>query len=105
MDYIFEIENAALAHVACAPQESGVLLTDFAAPYSSVKHSWILSVSDKTELLVFIARFLRSIYQDNITHVEFAGTIRGQFRMARGVRQGCPASGFLFAMAFEPIFR
>ena len=25
--------------------------------------------------------------------------------MARGVRQGCPASGFLFAMAFNPIFR
>ena len=25
--------------------------------------------------------------------------------MAREVRQGCPASGFLFAMAFDPIFR
>ena len=25
--------------------------------------------------------------------------------MSRGVRQGCPASGFLFAMAFDPIFR
>ena len=25
--------------------------------------------------------------------------------MAWGVRQGCPASGFLFAMAFDPIFR
>ena len=25
--------------------------------------------------------------------------------MARGVRQGCPASGFLLAMAFDPIFR
>ena len=25
--------------------------------------------------------------------------------MARGVRQGCPASSFLFAMAFDPIFR
>ena len=24
--------------------------------------------------------------------------------MARGVRQSCPASGFLFAMAFDPIF-
>ena len=29
----------------------------------------------------------------------------GQFLVARGVRQGCPASGFLFAMAFDPIFR
>ena len=25
--------------------------------------------------------------------------------MARGVRQSCPASSFLFAMAFDPIFR
>ena len=28
-DNIFEIETTALAHVACAPQQSGVLLTDF----------------------------------------------------------------------------
>ena len=104
-DNIFEIETAALAHVACAPQESGILLTDFAAAYPSGKHSWILSVIEKTELHIFIGRFLRSLYHDSITHVEFAGTTRTQFRMAKGVRQGCPASGFLFAMAFDPIFR
>ena len=49
----------------------------------------------------FAAKYL----QDSITHVDFAATERGQFLMARGVRQGCPASGFLFAMAFDPIFR
>ena len=38
-DNIFEIETTALAHVACAPQESGVLLTDFAAVYPSVSRS------------------------------------------------------------------
>ena len=32
-----------------------------------------------------------------MTEVEFAVKARGQFLMARGVRQGCPASGFLFA--------
>ena len=80
-DNIFEIETSALAHVACAPQESGILLTDFAAAYSSVNQSWILSVFEKTELPGFICRFLRSIYNDSTTHVEFAGATRGQFLM------------------------
>ena len=104
-DNIFEIETTALAHVACAPQESGILLTDFAAAYPSVNHSWIFSVLERTELPEFICRFLRRIYDDSTTHVEFAGTTRGQFLMATGVRQGCPASGFLFAISFENIFR
>ena len=99
-DNIFEIESTALAHVACVPQDSGVLLTDFAAAYPSVNHSWIFSVLEHTGLPDFLCCFLRSICRDSITHVEFAGAERGQFLMARGVRQGCPASGFLFAMAF-----
>ena len=68
-------------------------------------HSWIFHVLEKTELPEFICRFLRRIYYDITTRVELAGMTRGQFFMARGVRQGCPASGFLFAMAFDTIFR
>ena len=45
------------------------------------------------------------IQSNNMTEVEFAGKTRGHFLMARGVRQGCPASSFLFGMAFDPIFR
>ena len=45
------------------------------------------------------------IYSNSVTDVEFAAKTRGQFLMATGVRQGCPASGFLFVMAFDPIFR
>ena len=95
-DNILEIETTALAHVACAPQESGILLTDFAAAYPSVNHSWIFSMLENTELPGFICRFLQSIYSDSITHVEFAGAARGQFLMDRSVRRGCPASGPLF---------
>ena len=68
-------------------------LTDFAAAYPSVNHSWIFSVLENTGLTDFLCRFLRSIYKDSITHVECAGAKRGQFLVARGVRQGCPASG------------
>ena len=60
---------------------------------------------ENTGLPDFLCRFLRSIYRDSITPVEFAGAERGQFMMASGVRQGCPASGFLFTMAVDPIFR
>ena len=78
-DNIFEIETTALAHVACAPQDSGVILTDFAAAYPSVNHSWILSEIENTGLPGFLCRFLRGIDSDSITHVEFAGAERGQF--------------------------
>ena len=70
-----------------------------------MNHSWIFHVLEKAELPEFICRFLRRIYCDSTKHVEFAGTTWGQFLMARGVGQGCPASSFLFAMAFDPIFR
>ena len=97
-DNIFEIETTALADVACAPQESGVLLTDFAA----VNHSWIFSVLENTGLPDFLCSFLRSICRDSITHLEFAGADPGQFLVARGVRQGCLASGFLSCNGLRP---
>ena len=104
-DNIFEVETTALAHVACVPRESGILLTDVAAAYPSVNHSWIFHVLKKAELPEFICRFLRMIYCNSTTHVEFAGETGGQFLMARCVRKGCLASSFRFAMAFDPIFR
>ena len=78
-----QVETTALAHVACAPHESGILLTDFAAAYPSVNHSWIFHVLEKAELPEFICRFLRVIYCNSTTHVEFTGRTGGQFLMAR----------------------
>ena len=81
-DNSFEIETTALAHVACTPRETGILLTDFAAAYPSVNRSWIFHVHQIAESPEFICRFLRMIYSDSTTRVEFAGISRGQFLMA-----------------------
>ena len=43
------------------------------------------------------------IYCDSTTLVEFAGKNGGQFFMARCVRQGCLAGGFLFVMSWLSI--
>ena len=100
-DDTFEIETTAFAHVACAPRESVFffLIDSFSC---RISQSFLdLHCTGKTEFSEFICCFLRRIYYDSTTHVEFGGMIRGQFPMARGVRQGCPASVFLFAMAFD----
>ena len=55
-----------------------------------------LRVLSGAGLRAFVQEFLRMLCDDGITAVEFAGTTRGHFLMARGVGQGCPASGFLF---------
>ena len=64
-DNIFEVETTALAHVACAPRESGISLTDFAAACPSVNHSWISHVLEKAGLPV--------IHCNSTTQIEFQG--------------------------------
>ena len=90
---IFEIETTALVHVVCAPQKSGVFLTDVAAAHPSVSHSWVFSVLDNTWLPDFLSPASYQAFTGKALHVEIAGADRGQFLMARGVRHGCPASG------------
>ena len=79
-DNMFEVKTNTLAHVPCATRDSGILLTDFACELPL----------EKAELPVFIRQF----YSNSMTEVAFAWKAGGQFLMAKGVRQGCPASGF-----------
>ena len=51
---------------------------------------------EKTELPDFISRFLRSIYSDSITHVEFAGVTHGQFLYGQGCKTGLSSEWFSF---------
>ena len=67
-------------------------------------HRWIFLVLERARVPQSLKRFLRGVYVDSITSVEHAGAARGQFAMMRGVRQGCPASGYLFTMAFDPVY-
>ena len=81
-DNIFEIETTALDHVACAPQESGILLPPHIFVSITPSMYW-----RRQNCLNLICRFLRRIHYDSTTRVEFAGMTRGQFLMARSVRQ------------------
>ena len=102
-DNIFEIETAAIA--SSHSEESGILLTDLSCAYPGVDHRRIFLILERAGVPPFLWRFLRGIYADSITGVEHAGAARGQFAMMRGLRQGCPASGYLFTMVHGPVYR
>ena len=101
-DNIFEMENAA---IALRTRYSGILLTDFCCAYPDVDHRWIFMVLERAGVPQALKCFFRVICTDSITSVEHAGATQGLFAMMRLVHQGCPASGHLFTMAFEPVFR
>ena len=72
IDDIFEIEIVALAHVACASKESGVLLRDVAVACMSWCQSLLdLPCTGKKQWPEFICRFLRRIQYDSSPRVEF----------------------------------
>ena len=94
-DNIFEIETTALARVPC----------DFAASYLSVNHSWTFHVLEKKQNCLSLYAVSCEGSTTTTTTRGIRRNDRGQFLMTRGVRQGCPGSGFLFAMTFDPFFR
>ena len=105
-DNIFEIETTAFAHVACSPRESGILLTDFAAVYILVSIILGSFVFSREPSCLSSPPVSCEGFTAIVPHMWNLQERLGDSSSWPGeVRQGCPASGFLFAMAFDPIFR
>ena len=111
--YICNLSRPPLVHLEMFSSSSKLYLcrqmTDNTFSRSRLLPLLILRVPHKSQFFSNLSLFAVSFVESTTTapHASnaFAGMHRGQFLMDRGVRQGCPASGFLFAMAFDPLFR
>ena len=81
------------------------LLTDFAAAFPSLLHDFLFFVLEAMGLPVPLMGFLRTLYLCSSATVVFKGRRFKSFIVRRGIRQGCPASMLLFALALDPILR
>ena len=52
-----------------------------------------------------ILALIRALYRDCLTLVMFAGAVVGSFFIHSGIKQGCPLSGSIFALAIDPLLR
>jgi exonuclease III len=79
-----------------------VVSLDQASAYDCVEHPYIFYVLHKFGFGAAFISFVRAMYSHAQSVVNLNGTLTAPFHCARGVRQGDPLSGPLFALTIEP---
>ena len=102
---VVDVEAHALVHQMVNDKDNGIMLMDFGAAFPSLLHAWILFVLGCMGIDDRILRFFAALYADSSATILLRGRLWFTILMGRGVRQGCPASGCIFALACDLLFR
>ena len=84
---------------------AGGCLFDFAQAFLSVFHRWICRVLGKMGLPNKILTAIKELYANVFMYIGPAGPNAIRFLATRGMKQGCPLSGVLFALILDPVLR
>ena len=72
---------------------------DLAAAFPSVEHQFFFSFFSSLGWPTPLLRFVRNLYLNNYCWITLGGERSAGYSITRGIRQGCPFSLLLFAMA------
>jgi endonuclease/exonuclease/phosphatase family metal-dependent hydrolase len=103
-DAVMLFEAAAL-YLSRRCGNAGLAFIDFRAAFPSILHGWIRMVLLATGLpQSFVAAFML-LYTAVSAAVRFGNCPPAWLPMLSGIRQGCPASGAIFAICIDPLLR
>ena len=78
-----------------------ISLYDFAAAFPSMSHTWIPACLTALGIPSGAHDLTMSMYCLNLAHSAAGGALIPLFLILSGVLQGCPLSGFLFAVGVD----
>ncbi len=104
-DNVVEIEGYGQSYAIADAEDPGILMFDLMAAFPSLAHQWLFVVLRRMRVPRWFIQAIRALYRDCSATVVLMGLRWGSFPMRSGIRQGCPASGSLFALAFDPCIR
>ena len=91
---------------ACAESDhAGAVFFDFEAAFPSLAHRYLHATLEKLGLPASVSNLVRSLYFGHGCQVTQQGFSATAFPVQAGIRQGCPLSPLLFALAIEPLLR
>ena len=105
LEHNFILQSALTDCRRRAGGELHVCFVDLTNAFGSLSHSYLWEVLARLGLEPEVLLALQSIYDGTTTVYTTAQGTSEPAPVVRGVRQGCPLSGILFAAAMEPLVR
>lgn len=104
-DCIVGLDGAMTAASLQAGESAMTILFDFANAFPSLAHAYLFRLLRKMRVLERLVCFVEGMYKNMSTTFEVDGVPVATMPICSGIRQGCPMSGSLFAIALDPLIR
>ena len=104
-DNIIDIEAKALHFALLHTTLAGIISFDLSAAFPSLSRRYLFYVLRTMGFPHHYIRAIQRLYDNNLHTIFINGTLCLSFFFTTGVKQGCPLSMTLFALAMDPIIR
>ena len=103
---LLHLERAALT-LGADPESphSAVVLFDISQAFCSVRHEYLWETLLAMNAPQWLVQSIKAAYTSQYAAFELGNASSYAFKMQRGMRQGCPLSGLLFAISLDPVLR
>jgi hypothetical protein len=104
-DNLFQLEASAIAMSATCTRTAASIFFDFTTAFPALAHAWIFFVLMTMGVPDGILKTIRKLYSQCLAFLLFGGANVGSLHICSGIKQGCPLSGSIFALAIDPLIR
>lgn len=71
--------------------------------FDRIEHNYIFKLLEKYNMPTFIIQWIKIFYKNITSQIQINGLLSPKIPITRSIRQGCPLSMILYALAIEPL--